>query len=629
MFEEEKMRKATANWREYLKETRQSVGNLAWVWRELLSDSSRFWARRMLVLAVVTTALGLLTPWLVRGLIDGLVKRQGAAVVWALVGLLACWLVGQVLEWLTTVCREYVFGENVKHIDHRTAEMFFEKSLGQHLRDNSVLSVGNMEKGRGRIYGLTEMLLWNGQTAVLTLILSYAFLWALFPVAALVMTAVLANYVVWMIYLNRRTVVTCTPIDLEWRRLNRYRCERWDKIERVKTSGKEGEEAAYMRDWSERTMKDDRRFWLWFIRVINYRSFFEFAARAGIVAFGVWQVWRGNWTVGLFYPLITWTGQFMESLWRVGHVERQLNFALPSVQSLRDALTMPPDITDTPDAVALPDGSTPKVTFENVGYVYSPESVESDEDGPSAKTGSEAQHAILGHISFTVEPGERVALIGPSGIGKTTVMRLLQRYFDPTSGRVLVDGTDLREVKLGTWQKLVGYIAQQPQVLDGTIRSNLLYGLKPEDMSKVTDEDLWSLVKRLKIDFGDRLTEGLDTKVGRHGIKLSGGEQQRLMIGAAVMKRPRFWIIDEATSSLDSTTEKAVQEGLVAVMEEGTSALVIAHRLSTVRHLCSKFVVLSGNGEGSRVEAIAPSFEALHAASPTFRQLAADQDISI
>ncbi|HXU47612.1 MAG TPA: ATP-binding cassette domain-containing protein, partial [Candidatus Binatia bacterium] len=240
--------------------------------------------------------------------------------------------------------------------------------------------------------------------------------------------------------------------------------------------------------------------------------------------------------------------------------------------------------------------------------------------------------AILRNVSFTIEPGEKCALIGPSGAGKTTIMRLLMRYMDPTSGAILIDGHDLREVRLSSWLNLIAYVPQQAQVFDGTIRDNLLYRFTDEPVN-VPDEELWSIMRKLKIDFGDRLTAGLDTRVGRHGIELSGGEQQRLMIGAAAMRKPMFMVVDEATASLDATTEKAVQKGLEELLGGHMGALIITHRLSTVRRLCTKFLVLR-DSEGlapgeSQLEACAGSFEELYELSPTFRMLADDQGVTM
>src|SRR5205085_5862082 len=127
--------------------------------------------------------------------------------------------------------------------------------------------------------------------------------------------------------------------------------------------------------------------------------------------------------------------------------------------------------------------------------------------------GSKPATPILRNVSFTIEPGEKAALIGPSGAGKTTIMRLLMRYMDPTSGTILIDGHDLRDVRLSSWLNLIAYVPQQAQVFDGTIRDNLLYRFSDEAV-EVDDQELWTMMRKLKIDFGDRLTDGLDTRVG-------------------------------------------------------------------------------------------------------------------
>ena len=220
-----------------------------------------------------------------------------------------------------------------------------------------------------------------------------------------------------------------------------------------------------------------------------------------------------------------------------------------------------------------------RIEFQNVGYHYDHQAADKD------------PIPTLEDISFTIEPGEKVALIGPSGVGKSTIMKLLLRYMEPTEGRILIDGVDLRKLDLQSWLLNIGYVAQQFEVFNGTIRYNLTYGLTEERKKTVTDDEIWAVMRTLQIDFGDRLVDGLETRIGYNGIKLSGGQNQRLMIGSAALKEPKFMIIDEATSSLDATTERLVQDGLEKVLDQ-CGALIVTHRLNTVRRICDRFILM-------------------------------------
>ena len=343
-------------------------------------------------------------------------------------------------------------------------------------------------------------------------------------------------------------------------------------------------------------------------------------------------MWKGVWGVGLLYPLYTWASRVSENIWHIGSLEHQLNWNMPSVKSKIDALSIVPTCTDAPNAVSLSDESEVWLSFDNVCHQYP---VSKDERIKE----SEDSLPVLKNVSFTIHNGEKVALIGESGSGKTSIMRLALRFMDPTSGSIRIGNIDLRDIRLKSWLRRVGYIPQRDQIYDGTVKYNLIYGLPEEIQLKITDEELWELMRSLEIDFGKRLTSGLETIVGRSGVKLSGGQAQRLMIGSAVLKARYLarsgglMVVDEATSSLDSTTEKKVHHGLKEALQGNISALVVAHRLSTVRHLCTKFIVLKSstsiaNGD-SQIEAIAPSFEELVKISPIFCQLARDQEISI
>ncbi len=609
--------------REYLESAREAGGIFRWIWREVTTPQSRRKLYRMFGGLAVVIILQTIQPAAVAFIFNGLTKRDSRLVYWGLGVFFGCLMLQKLMDRYQESAREWVLGLHWGRLDDRITELFFEKSIGQHIHEGTTLSVSNIDKGRWRLLQLQGMLLFEGIPSIVQLIAAYVGLCFLSWFAGLIMGLVIAIYLVWSLYLNFRVNQVCTPIEKEFRALNRRRVERWERVERVKISGKEDEETREMSGMFDNVIAKDRRFWLWFIQQAHIRGLSNTAGLVTIMGWGIWLVWSGQWQIGFLYPLFAWSTRVSENIWRIGAIEHQINWNLPSVKYMIEALRIPPAITDAKEAVVLDHNVPHKIEFADVSHTY-PADVKKLADAPPA----------LLKVSFTIEPGEKVALLGASGAGKTTVMRKLLRFDDPTSGGVLVDGIDLRTIRQASWRKGIGYIPQLSQVFDGSIRYNLTYRLTTEERARITDAELWKLMQLLQIDFKDRLTQGLDTIVGKNGIKLSGGQAQRLMIGAAVIRRPWLLVIDEATSSLDSVTEHEVQAGLATVLSgSATSALIVAHRLSTVRHLCTKFVVLKAANEvqsgESQVEATASSFEDLYRESPTFRRLADYQGVAV
>lgn len=616
---DDELRKAPENWRGYLKESLEIVRVFGWVFRELVTPE----ARREAKLGVACRLLGMLVmavgPLCYAAAIDAGAARDRTAALAGIAGFVAVIAASKWLMSLGDRKTERVAGLTIASIESGTTRLFLSKSLGQHFREDSKLTPGNIEKGVNHSIGGVLTIMNHVVPAGAELLVGFVFLFVFSPIAGLCLTAALLGYLVFHVWMNRRIIEECGPIDADLRAANRFRFERLENPERVKTSGKEDADVEKLRTMLADGYERDFAFWHRFLVLCFRRGLFGTMMWGLAVAWGFHLASTGAWQIGTAAALVYWANMVRENLYRIGGIEFQLNKEAYRVSPMMEALTMPAEIEDKPGAVALEDGPV-TVEVEGASFLYPPRA-------GSGETGS----AVIEDIRFTVAPGEKVALIGESGAGKSTLMRLLMRYSDPASGAVKVNGIPLTGIKLRSWQALIGYIPQQAQVFNGTIGENIRYAMTEAQNARVGDAALEALMKQVGLD-GPRFEKGLATMVGRRGIKLSGGEAQRLMVLAAIARSPRFLIVDEATSSLDSTTEKKVQAAIEQAVEASSSALIIAHRLSTVRR-CTKFVVLRPHGETKdgrpQVEAVARSFEELHRVSPTFRRLAADQGLAV
>ncbi|OHX48569.1 multidrug ABC transporter permease [Planococcus salinarum] len=192
----------------------------------------------------------------------------------------------------------------------------------------------------------------------------------------------------------------------------------------------------------------------------------------------------------------------------------------------------------------------------------------------------ETGEPVLQDVSFVAQPGEMIAFAGPSGGGKTTVFGLLERFYEPQKGQILIGGVPIEELSMESWRDQIGYVSQESAMMGGTVRANLTYGLA--ETAEISDDQLWKVARMAYAeDFIRELPDGLDTQVGERGVKLSGGQRQRIAIARAFLRDPKILMMDEATASLDSQSEGIVQQALSRLME-GRTTLVIAHRLSTI-----------------------------------------------
>jgi ABC-type multidrug transport system fused ATPase/permease subunit len=266
--------------------------------------------------------------------------------------------------------------------------------------------------------------------------------------------------------------------------------------------------------------------------------------------------------------------------------------ALVSFDRVFEVLDLKPLVADAPDARPLPVGAAASVEFRDVGFTYpraEEVSLASLETIAREGVAPVAHGPALTDVSFTVAPGQMVALVGPSGAGKTTITSLVSRLYDPQSGQVLIGGEDLRDVSQESVHDAVGVVTQDAHMFHDTIAANLRYA-RPG----ASDEELGQACRDARIaGLIESLPHGLDTVVGDRGHRLSGGEKQRLAIARLLLKRPGIVVLDEATAHLDSDSEAAVQRALSRALT-GRTSLVIAHRLSTIREADIILVVAGG-----------------------------------
>jgi ATP-binding cassette subfamily B protein len=301
-------------------------------------------------------------------------------------------------------------------------------------------------------------------------------------------------------------------------------------------------------------------------------------ATAVVYGWGGVQAINGALTVGTVVALAAYLTRLYGPLTALSNVQIDVMTALVSFDRVFEVLDLPPMIVDGPDARPVPPGPA-AIEFEHVDFRYpSAEEVSLASLESVAVLDTTVSSQVLFDVSFRVEPGQMVALVGPSGAGKTTVSQLLPRLYDVQSGAIRINGLDIRQATLESLTATVGVVTQDAHLFHDTIRGNLLYA-RPD----ATEAELASALAGAQIaTMVDSLADGLDTVVGDRGYRLSGGEKQRLAIARLLLKAPEIVVLDEATAHLDSESEAAVQLALATALQ-GRTSLVIAHRLSTVR----------------------------------------------
>ncbi|WP_246565487.1 ABC transporter ATP-binding protein [Tissierella carlieri] len=313
----------------------------------------------------------------------------------------------------------------------------------------------------------------------------------------------------------------------------------------------------------------------------SYKVMAEFASGIGImssilnllvISLGGYFVYKDIINIGDLFSFTLYVNFFMQPIRRLSEFSQQLQDGMTGFERFIEIMDIEPDIIDRENAMELKDVKG-DIEFNNVSFSY-----------------NNGKNTVLSNMNLSIDAGKTVALVGPSGAGKTTLCHLIPRFYEIEEGEILLDNIDIRDIKIKDLRKKIGLVQQDVFLFTGTIRDNIIYG-DPE----ANDEDVIEAAKKASIhDFIISLPEGYDTFIGEKGVKLSGGQKQRISIARLFLKNPPILVLDEATSALDNETEIMIQKSLED-LSKGRTTLVIAHRLSTIKN-ADEILVLTADG---------------------------------
>ena len=501
-------------------------------------------------------------PILYKGAVDALGGTGGVAIA-VPIGLILAYGLARVLGQGFSELRNAIFEKVAQRAIRRAALAVFRHLHGLSLRFHLERQTGGLsrsvERGTRAIDNLLSMVLFNILPTLLEIGLVTVILWRLFDVwFALATFATVGGYVVYSILVtNWRTRIRRQMLDADTK-ANARAIDTLLNYETVKYFGNEEFEAGRY----DKALQSYER-----AAVATASSLSMLNVGQGvIIAVGVtWVMWMaasgivaGRLTIGDFVLVNTYLLQLYQPLNVFGFMYRGVKEALTDMEKMFELLAINREVEDAPGARPLA-VSGGEVRFEDVSFGYDP------------------RRPILKNVSFTVPAGRTVAIVGPSGAGKSTLSRLLYRFYDATSGRVLIDGQDVRAVTQASLRAAIGIVPQDTVLFNDTIYYNVAYGRPDATREEVERAAGFAQI----LPFITALPDGWNTMVGERGLKLSGGEKQRVAIARTILKRPPILLFDEATSALDTHTEREIQASLRRVAE-GHTTLVIAHRLSTV-----------------------------------------------
>jgi len=525
-----------------------------------------------MVCAVITTLAGLAFPWFTKMIIDEFTQRRRLELIyWTAGGLLLACVLRDFFNFLRIQLnnrfeQRVIFDMRRDLYDklQRLSVQYFDQRASGDLMTRVIDDVNAVERVLidGIEQGTTALLMLFGAGVMMFAISGKLLLWSLIPFPLLIAGALLYTISAHDRYRPQRVAASA---------LNALLLDNLQGIRQIKAYSREPHELNRFTQKADDLRTSTLRIMAaWSI----YSPAMEFSAWIGyVVVFfvGGHAVLAGQMTPGGFAGFLALIGMFYTPVRQLHGLNQMFQAARAAGERVFDILDAPIEIGERPDAKSLPARVRGEVEYRGVSFEY------------------RADLPVLQELNIHARPGETIALVGPTGAGKTTVVNLLPRFYEATRGAILIDGHDIRDLTLASLREQIGIVSQEAFLFNGTIRENILYG-----RLDATEAEMMEAAKAANChEFIMRLPEQYDSRVGERGVKLSVGEKQRVSIARALLKDPPILILDEATASVDTATEKLIQEALERLMAHRTS-FVIAHRLSTVRNADQILVLKAG-----------------------------------
>jgi len=441
----------------------------------------------------------------------------------------------------------------------------------QEIRSGGVASI--LREDGGSVGELMFGMLFNPWQAVVQLIGSVAILawvdWTLLLGALLLLPTVFLTHRTWINNIRPQFRVIRKQREL----IDAGATESFAGMRIVRAFSRQKREAARFTTENNLMARQELLAWWWMRTIETVWAALIPMASAGLLFYGGLQVLDGRMTVGDLMMFLVYLLMLLEPLATLAQSATQFQNSLSGLDRVLDLLGESREMPSTPDSLKVDRHRIAgQVAFEHVSFTY-----------------PEADQPALNDISLSVPAGQTVALVGPSGAGKTTLSNLVARFYDPTSGRVTLDGRDLRDYDVESFRSLLGIVEQDVFLFDGTIAQNIAYARRDATPSEIRA----AAEAANACEFINRLSSGMQTIIGERGVRLSGGQRQRLAIARAILADPKLLILDEATSNLDTESEQLIQQSL-AILMRGRTSFVIAHRLSTISRADAIVVIEHG-----------------------------------